>query len=255
MPLSFENVYSPNAPWAASLHNLFKGLILSQAQQIEEHKYLKREVFVGNTKRERELARMNDSIEKEDSVPDVYANIEKQFNDMYIPEGVATGPKTVMLDWVMISIDQITQSDAMETNTPGWHIADSKELAVIKEMKKEIKSLMTESSVMTGEMGLSRDGPCRLDPKTGERIPMYDGQWNALSKEEQEAVMKEFLALPEQERAYEYSGDGPVVVDYNSYQDGKRVLGVGARGVPLDLGWVVWVKDTWVKDTQGILRR
>ena len=139
-----------------------------------------------------------------------------------------------------ISTKQMTQTEALEVKMQGYHIADSKELAVLKETNKEVKKLLIESWILSGEKGLSRDGPCEI-LENGERKPLSKS-WSMLSKKKQDSVFNEFWKLPVEKRAWEYSGSGPVSVVLDYYFR-YRGLGVYAYRDSGYRGWVVWVQN------------
>ena len=79
----------------------------------------------------------------------------------------------------------------------------------------------------------------------------YDKPWGSLSQTEQIKIINKFYSLPESKRAWEYSGSGPVAVNFYSW---SRRLGVDANWVFGDRGWVVWVEDAREADMPIQLR-
>src|SRR5271157_5028136 len=110
-----------------------------------------------------------------------------------------------------ISIKQMTQAEAEEATKAmaGWRVADDEDLAVLKETNAEVRKILDESWAITAKKGMERDGPCEL-LENGKRTPLYDKPWNTLSDKEKDKILDKFFKLPEEKRAWEYSGSGPV---------------------------------------------
>jgi|GEM_PF-6482549 len=148
---------------------------------------------------------------------------------------------------IRISTSKMTQVDAIAITEAmaGWHMASVEELAILGLDNYEVRKLVLRhfglGGVITGEKGLSHDGPCDANDR-GKRRPLYSGLWNNLSKEKQNAIMEVFWSLNKARRIYEVSGSYPVIV-YCQSADQLHCLTAVADGSAGDCGWVVWVED------------
>ncbi len=138
---------------------------------------------------------------------------------------------------------------------PGWHIADSKVLAVLKETNLTVLDLLHKYWVMTSETGETEQlyyGPCEL-LENGARKPLLDKPWNSFSKVEQEAFLDSldvFDVLPESKRAWELPGGDPstpVRVTFKGFGEWLCVASAGELFGSIR-GLVVWVRDTGKED-------
>jgi hypothetical protein len=141
---------------------------------------------------------------------------------------------------VRISKIMMTQAQALEKTTPGYHVADSRELAVLDKTNKEVRALLIKGRIITGENGLARAGPCEI-LENGDRRPLSES-WGKLSDEMYGSILDKFWKMPASKRGWEYSGSGPVAVDIN-YFGGDRRLGIGAGKDSSCSGFVVLVPN------------
>jgi hypothetical protein len=154
---------------------------------------------------------------------------------------------------IRISARTMTPAESEEAIKlmPDWRRADSEEIAVMKETDINVirKMYPPYNWILTGEKGLLRGGPCRLDLRTGKRTRLCRPWevWGKLQEERTYEIRKEFLDLPARERAYVDCGSGYVGVQLMGYvapfDEGDGLL-VGARGSSYDRGWIVLVKGS-----------
>ncbi|MDE1868602.1 MAG: hypothetical protein KGH60_01395 [Candidatus Micrarchaeota archaeon] len=170
-----------------------------------------------------------------------------------MPKGALTQQTTEFrtAGTVRISKVEMPQDKAIaatkNANMEGYHMADSIELALLKETNPEVRRLLEDAYVMTPEKGLKSSGPCEI-LENGSRRRLSEKSWGDLNKEEQDKLWEAFLKIPIANRAWEYEGAGPVFAGYYDWYGG---LGLNADGrLDFDAGrdadsraWVVWVPD------------
>ncbi len=165
------------------------------------------------------------------------------------------------VDEARLSTKQKTRSEAIEyTETAimdGWHIDNSKELAVLKNTNQAVLDLLKKGWIITGETGETeqlQEGPSDI-LENGERMPLYDKPWSALSKYEQDHVLYETNFLNsifsiKSEKAWEVPGSNPsnpVRVTLKGFGGYFHVSTAGATTIGEIFGevrgWVVWTRN------------
>ena len=126
----------------------------------------------------------------------------------------------------LISKTQMTQDEAIAATPKNHHIVPWERLDVLEKENSEVRRLMVESYVMTGQRGLALDGTYkRLGKGKIKEIPE-----------------SKYFGLPVEKRMRAWKGSGPVVADFG-LNGGDWGLGVDAGrflGFP---AWVVWEPD------------
>jgi hypothetical protein len=126
----------------------------------------------------------------------------------------------------------------------GYHMADRKELSRLEITNDEVRRLMEEKYIVTGQTGLlTLMGPCiRLG--NGELKQIYSNWDKQNAKTQVNLTEKAFRSLPIENVAYVYPGDGPVCVGIGqgSFQD-KRLIIFASVPSSNAIGYIVWVAD------------
>lgn len=165
-----------------------------------------------------------------------------------MPKGALTQQTTEFrtAGTVRISKVEMPQDKAIaatkNANMEGYHMADSIELALLKETNPEVRRLLEDAYVMTPEKGLKSSGPCEI-LENGSRRRLSEKSWGDLNKEEQDKLWEAFLKIPIANRAWEYEGAGPVFAGFDGYDSWLRWLGFDADWGADGRAWVVWVPD------------